>query len=350
MKRVLADLSLTELTEYLENIGQPKYRASQILNGILNYKDLDEMTNLPKDLKARLDEDFYIKGVTIYKTLTSKDGTVKFLFKLCDGNVIEGVLMKYKYGNTQCVSTQVGCRMGCKFCASGLDGLVRNLTAGEILSEVLAVNAYLGGTTEKREVTNLVLMGSGEPLDNYDNVMDFLRKVSDKNGLNVSARNVSLSTCGLVPNIYRLADEGFALNLTISLHNPFDEERKLVMPVSNKYSIDEILGACAYYFEKTGRRYIFEYVLIKGVSDTKRHADELIKRLKGKPCLVNLIRLNEVKERPLETVSLKDAEVFRDLLNKGGINATIRRQIGVDIEGACGQLRRKCIQNEKKEN
>ncbi len=350
MKRVLADLSLTELTEYLENIGQPKYRASQILNGILNYKDLDEMTNLPKDLKARLDEDFYIKGVTIYKTLTSKDGTVKFLFKLCDGNVIEGVLMKYKYGNTQCVSTQVGCRMGCKFCASGLDGLVRNLTAGEILSEVLAVNAYLGGTTEKREVTNLVLMGSGEPLDNYDNVMDFLRKVSDKNGLNVSARNVSLSTCGLVPNIYRLADEGFALNLTISLHNPFDEERKLVMPVSNKYSIDEILGACAYYFEKTGRRYIFEYVLIKGVSDTKRHADELIKRLKGKPCLVNLIRLNEVKERPLETVSLKDAEVFRDLLNKSGINATIRRQIGVDIEGACGQLRRKCIQNEKKEN
>lgn len=350
MKRVLADLSLAELTEYLENIGQPKYRASQILNGILNYKDLDEMTNLPKDLKARLDEDFYIKGVTIYKTLTSKDGTVKFLFKLCDGNVIEGVLMKYKYGNTQCVSTQVGCRMGCKFCASGLDGLVRNLTAGEILSEVLAVNAYLGGTTEKREVTNLVLMGSGEPLDNYDNVMDFLRKVSDKNGLNVSARNVSLSTCGLVPNIYRLADEGFALNLTISLHNPFDEERKLVMPVSNKYSIDEILGACAYYFEKTGRRYIFEYVLIKGVSDTKRHADELIKRLKGKPCLVNLIRLNEVKERPLETVSLKDAEVFRDLLNKGGINATIRRQIGVDIEGACGQLRRKCIQNEKKEN
>lgn len=350
MKRVLADLSLTELTEYLENIGQPKYRASQILNGILNYKDLDEMTNLPKDLKARLDEDFYIKGVTIYKTLTSKDGTVKFLFKLCDGNVIEGVLMKYKYGNTQCVSTQVGCRMGCKFCASGLDGLVRNLTAGEILSEVLAVNAYLGGTTEKREVANLVLMGSGEPLDNYDNVMDFLRKVSDKNGLNVSARNVSLSTCGLVPNIYRLADEGFALNLTISLHNPFDEERKLVMPVSNKYSIDEILGACAYYFEKTGRRYIFEYVLIKGVSDTKRHADELIKRLKGKPCLVNLIRLNEVKERPLETVSLKDAEVFRDLLNKGGINATIRRQIGVDIEGACGQLRRKCIQNEKKEN
>lgn len=350
MKRVLADLSLAELTEYLENIGQPKYRASQILNGILNYKDLDEMTNLPKDLKARLDEDFYIKGVTIYKTLTSKDGTVKFLFKLCDGNVIEGVLMKYKYGNTQCVSTQVGCRMGCKFCASGLDGLVRNLTAGEILSEVLAVNAYLGGTTEKREVTNLVLMGSGEPLDNYDNVMDFLRKVSDKNGLNVSARNVSLSTCGLVPNIYRLADEGFALNLTISLHNPFDEERKLVMPVSNKYSIDEILGACAYYFEKTGRRYIFEYVLIKGVSDTKRHADELIKRLKGKPCLVNLIRLNEVKERPLETVSLKDAEVFRNLLNKGGINATIRRQIGVDIEGACGQLRRKCIQNEKKEN
>lgn len=347
MKKVLADLSLDELTEYLSSIGQPKYRASQILNGVLNYKDLDEMTNIPKELKNRLAEDFYVKGLTIYKSLTSKDGTVKFLFKLNDGNIVEGVLMKYKYGNTQCVSTQVGCRMGCKFCASGLDGLIRNLTAGEILSEVLAVNAYLGGTSAKREVTNLVLMGSGEPLDNYDNTVAFLRKVSDEKGLNISTRNVSLSTCGLVPNIYRLSDEGFSLNLTISLHNPFDEERKLVMPIANKYSIDEILKACAYYFEKTGRRYIFEYVLIKGVSDTKRHAQGLIRILKGKPCLVNLIRLNEVKERPLETVTLKDAEVFQNMLIKGGINATVRRQIGVDIEGACGQLRRKYLKDEE---
>ena len=344
MKNVLADWTISQLEEYLLNIDQPKYRAKQIMKSIYLYKDFAEMSDIPKQLREKLSEDFIAKGIEIIDYLTSKDGTIKFLFKLYDGNVIEGVLMKYKYGNTQCISTQVGCRMGCKFCASGLDGLIRNLSSGEILSQVIAVNAFLGGNLDKRAVTNLVLMGSGEPLDNYQEVITFLKRVSSEDCLNISARNISLSTSGLVPNIYKLADESFPLNLTISLHNPFDEERSLVMPVGKKYKIQDILNACTYYFEKTGRRYIFEYVLIKGVSNTQKHAEGLIKILKGRPCLVNLIRLNEVKENPLETVTEKDAYKFQGMLEKGGINATLRRQIGVDIEGACGQLRRKYIE------
>jgi 23S rRNA (adenine2503-C2)-methyltransferase len=235
--------------------------------------------------------------------------------------------------------------MNCAFCASGLHGLVRNLTAGEILGEVISVNGYLkGGLGEKRAVTNVVLMGSGEPLDNYDNTVKFLRLVSMPDGINISQRNISLSTSGLVNKMYDLAEEGLSINLTVSLHAPFDEERKKIMPVAKKYSISEILSACKKYFEKTGRRYIFEYVLIKGENDTVRHADELIRLLKGKPCHVNLIRLNEVKENDLKGGTEKEAYRFLGLLEKGGISATVRRKMGEDIDGACGQLRQRYLE------
>lgn len=341
MKKILADYGIEELKALAAAEGLPNYRAAQIQKDIFAYKDFDEMTTLPKSLREKLKEDYVARGAVITETLTAADGTEKYLFRLSDGNLIEGVLMKYKYGNTLCVSTQVGCRMNCAFCASGLGGLVRDMTAGEILSEVIAVNAKQGGTAEKRAVTNVVLMGSGEPLDNYQNVVKFIKNVSEKGGLNISARNISLSTCGLVPEIYKLSEEGLPVNLTVSLHSPFDEERAEIMPIAKKYKISEILSACADYFEKTGRRYIFEYVLINGKNDGDRHAAELIKLLKGKPCHVNLIRLNEVKERGLKSVTDKNAYRFLKLLEDGGLSATVRRRTGDDIEGACGQLRRK---------
>ena len=253
--------------------------------------------------------------------------------------------MKYKYGNTQCVSTQVGCRMGCKFCASTLGGLVRNLSSGEVLSQVLKVNAMHGGTEKKRQVTNVVLMGSGEPLDNYENVIKFIRDMAADGGINISPRNVSLSTCGLVPKMYGLAEEGLPVNLTVSLHNVTDEERARTMPIAKRYKIAEILAACTNYFEKTGRRYIFEYSLIEGENADEAHARALINLLKGRPCHVNLIRLNEVKERALLAASEKNAQAFLKTLTAGGISATLRRRMGADIGGACGQLRAGYINN-----
>ncbi len=341
----LADFDLVQLNNLLKELGEPSFRAKQLFLASHSYKKYEQMTNIPKSLKEKLLKSGIVDtSVEIIETLSSEDGTKKFLFKLFDGNIIEGVLMKYKYGYTQCVSTQVGCRMRCAFCASGLNGLVRNLSSGEILGQILAVNAMLGGGLgDKRAVTNVVLMGSGEPLDNYDNVTNFLRRLSSENGINISLRNVSLSTCGLVPKIYDLANENLPINLTISLHSPFDDERKKIMPVANKYTIKQILDGCAYYFEQTSRRYIFEYVLINGNNNSKRHADELIKLLKGRPCHVNLIRLNTVKENDLQAVSEKDAYKFMGFLTKGGLSATLRRQMGADIEGACGQLRRKYL-------
>lgn len=344
MKKILQDYSVSQLKTLLEVMGEKPYRASQIFKGLSSGKKISEITDISKDLRSKLLEEYEDCPVKIIQTKTSSlDGTVKFLFSLADGNVIEGVLMKYKYGNTQCVSTQVGCRMGCKFCASGIGGLVRNLTSGEILSEVYAVNAFLGGNTDKRAVTNVVLMGSGEPLDNYDNTVAFIKNLSDKDGLNVSPRNVSLSTSGIVPNIYRLSKEGLDVNLTISLHNPFDDGRKRLMPIANKYKISEILSASEEYFNKTGRRYIFEYSLVKNENDQKKHADELIRLLKGRPCHVNLIRLNAVKENDLKSVTEKEAYRFAKTLSDGGLSVTVRRQMGADIDGACGQLRRKYL-------
>lgn len=338
MKKILQDLSFEELENLILSFGEKKFRAKQLYAGLSLGKKISQI-NISAELRQKLLKDYEDEPVKIIQTFTSSDGTEKYLFSLADGNVIEGVLMKYKYGNTQCVSTQVGCRMGCKFCASTLGGLVRNLTSGEILCQILTVNALHGGNLKTRAVTNVVLMGSGEPLDNYGNVVSFLKNVTAPDGINISARNISLSTCGIVPKIYELADEGIPVNLTISLHQTTDEGRARTMPVAKKYTIAEILKACEYYFEKTGRRYIFEYSLIDGENCDARHAEELINLLKGKPCHVNLIRLNEVKERELKTITEKQAYRFLGLLEKGGLSATLRRQIGADIGGACGQLR-----------
>lgn len=336
MKSVLQDLSYSELENSILSAGEKKFRAKQLYEGLMQGKKISQI-NVPQTLRAELLKSYEDEPVKIIKTLTSSDGTEKYLFGLADGNVIEGVFMKYKYGNTQCVSTQVGCRMGCKFCASTLGGLARNLTAGEILSQVLIVNALHGGTG--RAVTNIVLMGSGEPLDNYDNTVKFIRNVSAEGGINISPRNISLSTCGIVPKIYALADEGLPVNLTVSLHQTTDEGRARTMPIAKKYSIAQILEACAYYFEKTGRRYIFEYTLIDGENSGKEHAEQLVKLLKGRPCHVNLIRLNEVKERALKSAEDRQAYAFASMLEKGGLSATVRRSAGADIGGACGQLR-----------
>lgn len=350
MKKILQDLSQNEIERLVLSLGEKKFRAKQLLEGLLQGKAISEITSLSKELKGKLIEEYEDAPIKVKEVFYSADGTEKYLFELADGNLIEGVLMKYKYGYTQCVSTQVGCRMGCQFCASTLNGLIRNLTSGEILSQILVVNALhkedaVGQGAQKRAVTNVVLMGSGEPLDNYAETLAFLRNVTSETGLNMSARNISLSTCGLVPKMYDLANEGIPLNLTVSLHATRDDERAKTMPVAKAYKIEDILKACEYYFEKTGRRYYFEYTLIDGENADERHADELIALLKGKPCHVNLIRLNEVKERDLKSVADKMAYRFLGRLEKGGLSATLRRQIGVDIGGACGQLRASYLEN-----
>ena len=344
MKRIIQDLSYSELEALVYSLGEKKFRAKQLYSGLMKGKNISEITDISKAFRQKLLELFEDETIALQETFHSADGTEKFLFRLADGNLVEGVLMRYKYGNTQCVSTQVGCRMGCKFCASTLNGLLRNLTAGEILSQVLKINA-LYGTDKERGVTNIVLMGSGEPLDNYDNTVRFLKNVTAEGGIHVSARNISLSTCGLVPKIYDLAKEGIPLNLTISLHATKDEERKRIMPVANAYTIDEILKACSHYFDVTGRRYYFEYTLIEGENCDEEHALALVKLLKGKPCHVNLIRLNEVKERTLKALDDKSAYRFLGVLEKNGLSATLRRQIGSDIGGACGQLRASYLEN-----
>ncbi len=346
MKEILQDLSFEELESLVLSLGEKKYRAAQLWRGLMQGKKISDITDLSKAFKSGVLERFEDEPVRIAETLTSSDGTEKYLFALADGNVIEGVFMRYKYGNTQCVSTQVGCRMNCAFCASGLGGLVRDLTAGEILSQILVVNALHGGTPEKRAVTNVVLMGSGEPLDNYDNTVRFLRNVSREGGIGISPRNISLSTCGIVPKMYALADEGIPVNLTVSLHNADDEERARIMPAAKAYKIADILKACDYYFEKTGRRYIFEYSLIHGENADRQHAEKLISVLKGRPCHVNLIRLNEVKERALSGADEKEAYRFLGMLEKAGLSATLRRRTGADIGGACGQLRASRLKGE----
>ena len=345
MKKIIQDLSYAELEEKVLSLGEKKFRAKQLYEGLMQGKTIRAITSLSNAFKEKLLEEYEDETVRVKETFYSSDGTEKYLFEFADGNLVEGVLMKYKYGYTQCVSTQVGCRMGCKFCASTLNGLIRNLSSGEILSQILLVNALHKGEiksgqgAQARAVTNVVLMGSGEPLDNYDEVLRFLRSVTAKGGVQISARNISLSTCGIVPKMYALADEGIPLNLTVSLHATDDETRARVMPVAKAYKIADILKACKYYFQKTGRRYYFEYTLIDGENCDEEHAKALVELLKGLPCHVNLIRLNEVKERTFKATSDKAAYRFLGMLEKGGLSATLRRQIGVDIGGACGQLR-----------
>lgn len=348
MKKIIQDLNYNQIEELVLVSGEKKYRAKQLYTGIMQGKNISEISDLSKSFRKKLLEEYEDSAIEIEKTFFSSDGTEKYLFRLADGNIIEGVLMRYKYGNTQCVSTQVGCRMGCKFCASTLGGLIRNLSSGEIVSQILKVNAMHGGSLQKRQVTNVVLMGSGEPFDNYQQTITFLKNVSAEGGINISPRNISLSTCGLVDKIYAFAEEEIPLNLTVSLHATTDGERSRTMPIANKWKIEEILSACDYYFNKTGRRYIFEYSLIRGENCDIRHAEELIKLLKGKPCHVNLIRLNTVKERNLAAADEKAAQNFLATLKKGGLSATLRRQIGSDIGGACGQLRAGYLADENK--
>lgn len=342
---MLSDLSYEELGQYVKNLGLPAFRSEQIFDAIYSAKTLEEISNLPKGIKEIISKDY--PSYKIARKFISRDGTEKYIIELCDKNIVECVLMKYKYGYTICVSTQVGCRMGCKFCASTLGGRVRDLSAGEILAPILLVSREKGGSRRERKITNVVLMGSGEPLDNYDNVVKFLDLVSSSKGLNISERNISLSTCGIVDKIYSLADLEKNITLTISLHATTEEKRREIMPIANKYSISEILKACKYYFEKTGRKIYFEYTLIKGINDSESDAENLAKLLKGLMCHVNLIPLNPVKERSLAPTSRLFAYKFMDNLKSKGVSATVRRTMGEDIEGACGQLRNKILQEGK---
>lgn len=345
MKECLLDFNFEQLNSLILSLNEKSFRTGQIFKALHMGFDFSEMTELSKSFREKLSEKYQAQAIKIIKSLKSVDGTEKFLYELADKNVIEGVLMKYKYGYTLCVSTQVGCRMGCAFCASGLNGLVRNLEPSEILGQVLSVNRYLGGGLgDKRKIINVVMMGSGEPLDNYENTIKFLQLVSEKNGINISQRNISLSTSGIVPKMYKLAEDNVNINLTVSLHSPFDDERQKIMPIAKAYSIKEILSACSNYFDKTGRRYIFEYVLIKDKTDTPRHAEKLISLLKGRPCHLNLIRLNQVKENQLVSASDKDAYRFLGVLEKAGLSVTLRRRMGEDIDGACGQLRQRYLE------
>ena len=334
------------MVEYVKELGLPSFRAKQLFDAIYSGKSLEEVSTLSKDIKEKLGKDY--PKYKIYDKFVSRDGTAKYIIEFEDKNIVECVLMKYKYGYTLCVSTQVGCRMGCKFCASTLNGLLRNLSAGEMLGEVLLVNRDIGGSLKDRQITNIVLMGSGEPLDNYDNVLKFLRLLSDENGLNISERNISLSTCGLVPQINKLADEELNITLTISLHATTDEKRREIMPIANKYSIEEILQACREYFDKTKRKIYFEYTLIKDINDSDQDVKNLSKLLSGLMCHVNVIPLNEVKERSLKGPDRKYAYEFVDKLKENKVSATVRRTMGEDIGGACGQLRNKIIEKTTK--
>lgn len=343
MKESILSLSYEELKQVLVALGQPKYRADQIYYELHNGKKITEISNIPNTLKEQLLEKYEDNVIEIVKVQKSSDGTQKFLYKLADGNLIEGVLMNYKFGYTLCVSSQVGCRMGCKFCASGLDGLVRNLQAGEVMGQIIVANKYLEGSIKERKVTNIVLMGSGEPLDNYDNILKFFALATSKYGLYYSERNISLSTCGLVPNIIKLADSGYKINICLSLHASNDDVRHEIMPVSKGFTIKQLMDACKYYFEKTNRRILFEYILIDNVNCSVKHAQELAFLIKGMNCIVNLINLNEVKENNLKRCSHDTQKAFAETLKSKGINVTTRRSLGNDIDGACGQLRRRYI-------
>ena len=351
--KLLHDFSLSELKAELEsmNLKMPRYRAEQLYKWIYDYKSFDEMTNLPLELRESLKENYNEIPVKIEKELISKDGTRKYLLSLSDGNIVECVLMNYKYGNTICISTQVGCRMGCAFCATGIDGLARNLTAGEMLAEVLVINNHIGGTTADRKITNIVLMGCGEPLDNYDNVVKFIRLISAKEGFNLSQRSISLSTCGLADKIKKLADEDLGITLTISLHASTDEHRKKIMKVANTYSLKELFFAIKYYFEKTRRRIVFEYIELD-MNTNEDDAKRLKELCKGISYHFNLIPINATPNSPIENPALKPPTkekqaAFWEFLKEQGISATTRRTLGSDIEGACGQLRRSSLNKNK---
>ena len=331
-------MTLAELTELLKQMGQPAFRAKQVYTwlhkGVRSY---EEMTNLPQNLRNTLQEQYPICPPDVVRRQESqKDGTIKYLWRLADGNCVETVLMRYHYGNSVCISTEVGCRMGCAFCASTLGGLVRKLEPYEMLDQVLFTQVDSG-----LPVSHIVLMGIGEPLDNLENVLRFLELVNSPEGMNISMRHISLSTCGIVPQIDALAEKKLQITLSVSLHAPTDEIRNGIMPVNRAYPTDALLQACRRYYDTTGRRISFEYAMINGVNDTEEDAKTLLKRLKGLPAHMNLIPLNHVEESPLKPSTRQAVMRFQKILEDGGIPATVRRTLGSDIDASCGQLRRK---------
>jgi 23S rRNA (adenine2503-C2)-methyltransferase len=343
----MKSLTLKELEEELKKLGEKSFRAKQIYQWLHQklVTDFDEMTNLSKDLREKLRANFTLTTLEAVDIKVSQiDGTRKYLFRLPDGNVIESVWMQYHHGNSVCISSQVGCRMGCRFCASTLDGLARNLTTAEMLDQIYRIQAQTG-----ERVSNIVIMGSGEPMDNYDNVVRFLHMISDENGLNISQRNITVSTCGIVPGIEKLTKENLQITLALSLHAPNDEVRKSLMPVANKYKLEDVLEACKGYFETTGRRLTFEYSLVQGVNDNLEEAKELTALIKDMHGHVNLIPVNPIRERDYVQSGQKAIQEFKNYLERHGIAVTVRREMGRDINGACGQLRRSFLQAGREE-
>ena len=336
-KRCITSFTIEQLTALMKELGQPGFRAKQIFHWVHQKQaaEFSQMTDQPKALIARLEQDFYIAQHKVRRCQRSKDGTVKYLFELADGNCIETVLMRYNYGNTVCVSTQVSCRMGCRFCASTQGGRVRNLEAGEIAAEIYGVMRDTG-----ERVSHVVLMGIGEPLDNFDNVMDFLEIVSCADGINIGMRNFSLSTCGLVPMIDKLAEKKLQLTLSVSLHAPENTMRSSMMPVNNAYPVEQLIAACRRYQQTTGRRISFEYSMVRGVNDSDQTAAMLAKLIRGMGAHVNLIPINPVDGSPYSASDDANVRRFQQRLMDLGVNATVRRRLGQDISAACGQLRR----------
>ena len=345
MKQDIKSMTLAEMTQALNDMGQPAFRAKQIYTWLhKGVTDFEEMTNLSKELRAKLDETYYITAPKVArKQRSQKDGTVKYLWELGDGNCVETVLMQYHHGNTVCISSEVGCPMGCKFCASTLGGLVRRLQPSEILDQVLFTALDSG-----LPISNIVLMGIGEPLDNFDHVMRFLELVNSSEGMNIGMRHISLSTCGLVPRIDELAERKLQLTLSVSLHSPDDASRSAIMPINRKYPVDVLLDACRRYFKKTGRRVSFEYTMIDGVSDSPEQAELLASKLHGLAAHVNMIPLNPVAESPLRPSTRQAVARFQKILEGHGIPATVRRSLGGDIDASCGQLRRKYVKESEK--
>lgn len=336
----LKDLEFDELKELLKELGEPQFRAGQIFSWLhKGVESFDEMTNVSKKTRERLAEKSFVSMLKIREKYVSKiDRTTKYLFELSDGNCIESVVMYYKHGISVCISSQVGCRMGCGFCASTIGGLYRSLTPAEILNQVIFAEKDIG-----ERISNIVMMGIGEPLDNFDNVIKFLKNVNHEAGINIGYRHISLSTCGVVPKIYELAEQNFPITLSVSLHAPNNEIRSSVMPINKKYPIEELMKACRDYINKTTRRISFEYSLISGVNDSIENADELARLLKGMLAHVNLIPVNRIEERDYEKGDKRQIRAFCERLNSRGINATVRRELGSDIQASCGQLRKKLL-------
>lgn len=344
-KKDIVSYTYKELRKEMEDTGEKAFRAKQIYEWlhVKLAESFEEMTNLSRELREKLDRQYEIRQVEMLERQVSQiDGTNKFLFCLKDDHVVESVLMRYKHGNSVCISSQVGCRMGCRFCASTIGGLQRNLTPSEMLGQIYRIQRLTG-----ERVSNVVVMGTGEPMDNYDNFLRFVQLLTDENGLHISQRNITVSTCGIVPAMKKLALEKLQITLALSLHGATQEKRKELLPVANKYDLKEVLEACDYYFEHTGRRITFEYSLVQGVNDTEEDVRQLTAILKPRNCHLNLIPVNPIKERNFEKPSKKNALKFQNKLEKNGINVTIRREMGSDIDGACGQLRRRYAQGKR---